>query len=699
MQEENWLIANDFCCEGWRFLKPLGRGGMGEVYAVEELSTGLRFAMKLNRAHTDTYWRQQFWQSAQRLINLAHPNICKLLRLGTLVINCIPYDFILMSLVATTEPPQNDTPSHASQQIKSLHTRSLADYCDLHCTLSDRHLEQCYREGMAALTYLHQNALLHGDIKPANCLLAADGHLVFVDFGLSALASQTPQGLLAGTPQYLAPEVIRGEPQTPASDLYAFGVTLFQVKTGFPYANTPACRLLLEELSPLWATRLQALLHPDPAQRHWVQHATPRISRRQWLAGLAALLVGGIGGTCYWLLHDMPCATGAIDLHEAKTIRWEPPFTDELPALHLSHGATVHLPLRGANWRLGETHLQSPSTLIVEGDGELQIKPRPKLQLGGTIQVKAPASLSISCGGEGPRPQIRLEKGTHCTFTQQTNRKADQQFRQFDASKGGFIKAHGNRFYINLGCENPILLGNDAIFDADIVLTRSHFRATEGMGTLRGKLYPWHTTQFSAAEDATLRIESSLWMYDYWRGDAIELPPTSKGTVVFAGHPFVPLCAVFIEGGRLCLEQNVTQSVAGNWSQRKTTHPWHLRKDATLCGNATLAFEGDGTLYVDKGGILEGGIHGKGTLSISKATLKEGAILRLPQEASLHIGDLTTEGPILLDLATTQGDRDILTWDTVHPNTPTFQILNLPHGAALIHRPNGLALSFMKATP
>ena len=696
MQTENWLIANDCCCEGWRFLKPLGRGGMGEVYAVEEQATGLRFAMKLNRAQTDTYWRQQFWQSGQRLINLAHPNICKLLRLGTLVIHDVPYDFILMTLVATTEQVHEQT---ALQQVETLQTRSLADYCDLHCSLSDTHLDQCYREGMAALTYLHHNALLHGDIKPANCLLDSKGHLVFVDFGLSALASQAPQGLLAGTPQYLAPEVIRGEAPTPAADLYAFGVTLFQVKTGFPYANTPACRLLLEDLAPLWKARLQALLHPDPAQRHWVLHTTPRLSRRQWLTGLATLLAGGIGGSAYWVLRDIPCVTGAIDLHEAKTLRWEPPFADELPPLHLSHGAQVHLPLRGGVWKFGETHLQSPSTLIVEGEGKLQIKPRPKLQLGGTIQVKAPASLSISCGGEGPRPQIRLEKGTHCTFTQQTNRKADQQFRQFDASKGGFIKAHGNRFYINLGCENPILLGNDAVFDADIVLTRSHFRATEGVGTLRGKLYPWHTTQFSAAEGATLRIESSLWMYDYWRGNAIELPPTSKGTVVFAGQPFVPLCAVFIEGGCLCIEQNVTQSVEGNWSQRRTTHPWHLRKDASLCGNATLAFEGDGTLFVDKGSIIEGGIQGKGTLNISKATLKEGAILRLPQAASLHIGNLTTEGPILLDLATTQGDRDLITWDTVHPNTPTFQTLHLPQGATLVHRPNGLALSFTKGTP
>lgn len=696
MQEENWLIANDCCCEGWRFLKPLGRGGMGEVYAVEEEATGLRFAMKLNRAQTDTYWRQQFWQSAQRLINLAHPNICKLLRLGTLVIRDIPYDFILMTLVATTNQAQEPT---ASQQTETLQTRSLADYCVLHRSLSDTHLDQCYREGMAALTYLHHNALLHGDIKPANCLLDAAGHLVFVDFGLSTLASQAPQGLLVGTPQYLAPEVIRGEAPTPASDLYAFGVTLFQVKTGFPYANTPACRLLLEDLAPLWKARLQALLHPDPAQRHWVLHTTPRLSRRQWLAGLATLLAGGIGGSAYWLLRDIPCVTGAIDLHEAKTLRWEPPFADELPALHLSHGAQVHLPLRGGVWQFGETHLQSPSTLIIEGEGALHIKPRPNLRLGGTLHVKAPAALNISCGGEGPRPQIRLEKGSHCTFTQQTNRKADQQFRQLDASKGGFIKAHGNRFYINLGCENPILLGNDAIFDADIVLTRSHFRAAEGVGTLRGRLYPWHTTQFSADEGATLRIESCLWMYDYWRGDAIEIPQTSKGTVVFAGQPFLPLCAVFIESGCLCLEQNVTQSVEGNWSQRRTTHPWHLRKDATLCGNATLAFEGDGTLFVDKGGIIEGGIQGKGRLRISKATLKEGAMLRLPQEASLHIGNLTTEGPILLDLATTQGDRDLLTWDTVHPNTPTFQILNLPHGAALIHRPNGLALSFMKGTP
>ncbi len=81
------------------------------------------------------------------------------------------------------------------------------------------------------LDYLHRRGTAHGDVKPANVLITPDGRVVILDFGIARdvrSEAEEDDGLsLLGTPGYLAPERERGDPVTPAADMYAVGVTLF----------------------------------------------------------------------------------------------------------------------------------------------------------------------------------------------------------------------------------------------------------------------------------------------------------------------------------------------------------------------------------------------------------------------------------------------------------------------------------------
>ena len=140
------------------------------------------------------------------------------------------------------------------------------------------------RDSLEAIVYLHNNDIVHRDIKPANILFSDTMTAKLTDFGIAKLASSdvvTQLGLALGSPSYMSPEQAAGQPVDARSDLYALGVTLYQMVTGtLPFRGEttaimsqhitqlpPPPTSINASLSPASESLILTLMAKDPASR------------------------------------------------------------------------------------------------------------------------------------------------------------------------------------------------------------------------------------------------------------------------------------------------------------------------------------------------------------------------------------------------------------------------------------------------
>jgi serine/threonine-protein kinase len=232
----------------------LGRGAMGTVYrAVRD--DGLVVALKLaapELAADDTY-RRRFERESRIAASLSHPHIVEVLEVGEV----------------------DGRPFLASRLVQG---RTLSDRIAADGPLAELDVVRVVAELAAALDVLHERELVHRDVKPANVILEDGGGALLADFGLARGASDTvltQTGRVSGTVDYLAPEVIRGAPPSPAVDVYALGCMAYECLAGQPpFAARSVPDAILAHLesppeplrSPLSRAVLQALAK-DPDDR------------------------------------------------------------------------------------------------------------------------------------------------------------------------------------------------------------------------------------------------------------------------------------------------------------------------------------------------------------------------------------------------------------------------------------------------
>jgi len=228
----------------YRIAREVGRGGMSVVYLAERADDAYRkqVAVKLVWPGLMTgEIERRFRQERRILAGLDHPNIARLLDGGVTEDGC---QYVVMEYVEG-EP--------------------ITEFCDSR-KLSITERLKLFQQICAAVQYAHDNLIVHRDLKPSNILVANDGTVKLLDFGIAKLLdpsllgiedsppSQT--GFHAMTPEYASPEQARGESITTASDVYSLGVMLYELLTGHrPYrikSRTPheAARVIGAEEPP-----------------------------------------------------------------------------------------------------------------------------------------------------------------------------------------------------------------------------------------------------------------------------------------------------------------------------------------------------------------------------------------------------------------------------------------------------------------
>ncbi|MEO1233952.1 MAG: protein kinase, partial [Myxococcota bacterium] len=211
--DDIWRLAAGDRVDQFRVLRRLGKGGMGQVYAARDEQLGRRVALKLLTAsETGTDALDEARTTAQ----FSHPHIVTLYAVGTygelayLALEYLEGETLRDRLRSGALPVQ--------EALRLAH--DIAE----------------------ALKEAHRRDIQHRDLHPRNVFLGADGRLRVLDFGLSALGSPSTaegraSGRIRGTPAYMAPEQWRGEALSPAVDVWALGLVLYELLTGtHPYA-------------------------------------------------------------------------------------------------------------------------------------------------------------------------------------------------------------------------------------------------------------------------------------------------------------------------------------------------------------------------------------------------------------------------------------------------------------------------------
>jgi len=209
----------------YRVIEKIGSGGMADVFKAVDDVLGRTVAVKVlhPRYASDPTFVARFRQEAQAAANLSHPNIVNMYDWGR---DGETY-YIVMEYVKGT-----DLKSLVAQQ-GPLDPRKAAEYAAQVC---------------GALAVAHGYDIIHRDIKPHNIVLAPDGTVKVMDFGIARAGNttMTQTGSVLGTAQYISPEQAQGKQLSPASDLYSLGVTLYEMVTGRPPfdADTPVATAL-----------------------------------------------------------------------------------------------------------------------------------------------------------------------------------------------------------------------------------------------------------------------------------------------------------------------------------------------------------------------------------------------------------------------------------------------------------------------
>ncbi|MEO1272664.1 MAG: serine/threonine-protein kinase, partial [Myxococcota bacterium] len=219
----------------WELGELIGQGGMGAVFRGTQIKLQRPVAVKILRKEIagDRESIGRFFREAKILSKLQHPNIVTMLDFG-----------------------QDEDTGSLYMVMELLQGRSLASWLATGEAISLRQILVMMEQLAFALSEAHEQEIVHRDLKPENLFLTRDAnHLVVLDFGIAKVTDDsvtrlTRTGYIQGTPAYMSPEQAQGRQVGPPTDLYALGVLLYELLSGYePFRATNVMQVLLQHIS------------------------------------------------------------------------------------------------------------------------------------------------------------------------------------------------------------------------------------------------------------------------------------------------------------------------------------------------------------------------------------------------------------------------------------------------------------------
>ena len=209
----------------YRLIRPLGSGGMGQVFLAQNKNINQLVAIKsLHPQYANNMaLRNRFKQEAVMLSSLNHPNIVKFL-------NYVENEYGVFLIMEYVDG------------------YTLEDFINKkNGLIVEKRAYPMMSEILDAFSYAHKRGIVHRDIKPSNIFINSEGHIKVMDFGIAQILSDVGAGgagPVMGTPEYMSPEQVFGHTIDQRSDIYSLGVLLHQMLTGrAPYDATTLSEL------------------------------------------------------------------------------------------------------------------------------------------------------------------------------------------------------------------------------------------------------------------------------------------------------------------------------------------------------------------------------------------------------------------------------------------------------------------------
>lgn len=299
----------------YEVLQRIGIGGVAAIYRARHVEVGHEVALKvlLGEMASRSTLAERFRREAHAACRIVHPNVVRTFDFGTSESGVV---FLAMEILRGES---------LAERLTRVGPMPVAEVRGIAMQIAD---------GLGAI---HALGYVHRDIKPGNVLLCEtpngvvakiiDFGLVGVEVGTEPVDRITRQGTVMGTPHYMSPEVIHGDPPTPSVDLYGLGATLYEMLHGNPPFNGTLTQILLQhvqddpaplkgagDLGVLIADLLAKAPEDRPASAHAVMQRLLAPPRRRPLFGLGLGWVAGLLLTC----------VGAVALATWSGRRYEP---------------------------------------------------------------------------------------------------------------------------------------------------------------------------------------------------------------------------------------------------------------------------------------------------------------------------------------------------------------------------------------